>query len=429
MLSKLVWHSACRDPRILFDQQVRRWFVFIWGIPGVNTRFPDDLSFQLLAVSYTSNPLAGFTYYKYNTDLTDTGSLHATAGPCPCYGDYQMVGYDNYAIYISANAFALAGDQPYVGSQIHVINKLDLLFGRDLPYALHYDGKASSQGFITQGPPGFKGGNLTTGFAYGVQPAFAPQAAGGSIFGLGGVQYFLSVFMDNVSDTRVELWAMANTSVFSKRSVAVSFTQCTITLPALYVQPSPAPQLGNAATSRLVSLDTGDGGMMQVVYGNGLVWGAWTTQVFDKTSRRSVTGIYWVALSPYFDKHDRVKATIKGTGIIIVPGLWAFYPAITVNAKRAVIVFGLSGIKTRPSVGYCYIALPSFSVSDVHVAVTSSDTYYGYAPKGSRVARWGDYSSAVTDVDGSFWVAAETSLYYSPVQSDNWGTFVAQLPA
>jgi len=45
---------------------------------------------------------------------------------------------------------------------------------------------------------------------------------------------------------------------------------------------------------------------------------------------------------------------------------------------------------------------------------------------GNRVARWGDYSAAVADENGSIWIATEYIPRYAYGLA-NWGTFVAQV--
>jgi hypothetical protein len=57
----------------------------------------------------------------------------------------------------------------------------------------------------------------------------------------------------------------------------------------------------------------------------------------------------------------------------------------------------------------------------------------GYAPFGFRVARWGDYSAAVSDEQGNLWMGNEAILpplaQFPPgVLFANWGTFITEVP-
>ena len=46
---------------------------------------------------------------------------------------------------------------------------------------------------------------------------------------------------------------------------------------------------------------------------------------------------------------------------------------------------------------------------------------------GNGVARWGDYSAAFGDTDGSIWMAAEWIPNTPRSSITNWGTFIGQL--
>ena len=47
---------------------------------------------------------------------------------------------------------------------------------------------------------------------------------------------------------------------------------------------------------------------------------------------------------------------------------------------------------------------------------------------GGRVARWGDYTAAVADADGSIWIATEYIPNAPRTLLANWGTFIGRVP-
>ena len=56
------------------------------------------------------------------------------------------------------------------------------------------------------------------------------------------------------------------------------------------------------------------------------------------------------------------------------------------------------------------------------------DGFSGYPPDGSQgTGRWGDYTAAVADADGSIWMAAEWTPGTPRTKFANWGTFIGRL--
>jgi hypothetical protein len=56
------------------------------------------------------------------------------------------------------------------------------------------------------------------------------------------------------------------------------------------------------------------------------------------------------------------------------------------------------------------------------------DGFTGYAFFGGNgVARWGDYSAATADEDGSIWLATEFIPNSPRTQLANWGTFIGRM--
>eukprot|EP00271_Cylindrocystis_brebissonii_P020883 TRINITY_DN7187_c0_g1_i1.p1 TRINITY_DN7187_c0_g1~~TRINITY_DN7187_c0_g1_i1.p1 ORF type:complete len:627 (-),score=15.24 TRINITY_DN7187_c0_g1_i1:130-2010(-) len=410
--------DSLSDPRVLYDPLVKRWFVFIWGTRGTNVHRLPPATYQLIAVSYSKNPLSGFRYYYYNTALTGAG-LHRG---CPCIPDYQMVGVDAYGVHITANAFT--GRGILVGAQIYVLSKKKLLRGPEKFFAQAFDGSVGNNGHILQDGE----------YASGIQPAHFPPSSSPAL-GHGGTQFFLSTF-DNIYDNRVEVWAITNTGSIDTATPALSLQQVTVTLSFIYSLPpsSGASQKGGvtpltkANNLTLQRLDLGDCRMQQVVFSNGYLFGAFTTAVFDPSGNVDRSGIAWVVIKPSFNSSNTLSAQIIASGVITIEGLYAVYPAITVNFRRAVIGFALSGRSIHPTLAYVYIPFSTYKASNVRYAWQGTMPEDGYSGLFGGISRWGDYFASTTDEKGRFWISGETIVGGARTLYANWGTYIAQLP-
>ena len=98
--------------RLLYDHFAKRW-VMVW-------LDQDDASargYYLVSVSADSIPIG--TWYNYALPSTVNGST-----PSNSWGDYQGVGFDNQAIYLTSNQFVFGGN--FQGTKIRIIPKSDL---------------------------------------------------------------------------------------------------------------------------------------------------------------------------------------------------------------------------------------------------------------------------------------------------------------
>jgi hypothetical protein len=103
------------------------------------------------------------------------------------------------------------------------------------------------------------------------------------------------------------------------------------------------------------------------------------------------------------------------------------YPALQVTpAGAAAMVVTLTGKTHFPSAAYSVLAPGASSFGPVNVAAHGTTSY------DPEATRWGDYSWAVIDPEGtSVWLATE---YIPPKSSQttdglrNWGTRVLEVP-
>ena len=117
-----------------------------------------------------------------------------------------------------------------------------------------------------------------------------------------------------------------------------------------------------------------------------------------------------------------------------VNGENVLFPSIAVNRFGfGAMAFTLSGPDFFPSAAYVRFAFGR-TVGPIHITgagAVPEDGFSGYAAEGSPtpgVARWGDYSAAVS-ADGAIWMGNEFIPNTPRTVLANWGTFLSRLPA
>jgi len=104
--------ASAFDPKVLYDHFAKRW-VMVW----LDQNDATARGYYLISVSADSIPLG--TWYNYALPSTVNGST-----PSNNWGDYEGVGFDDQALYLTSNQFAFGGS--FQGSRIRIIPKADL---------------------------------------------------------------------------------------------------------------------------------------------------------------------------------------------------------------------------------------------------------------------------------------------------------------
>ena len=105
--------QSCFDPKITYDQIGKRW-IMVWLDVGSGS---PTRGYFLISVSDDSIPTG--TWYNWAIKSSLNGSTE-TGG----FGDYQGVGYDQEAIYLTTNQFTFSGF--YQGAKTRIIGKAQL---------------------------------------------------------------------------------------------------------------------------------------------------------------------------------------------------------------------------------------------------------------------------------------------------------------
>ena len=430
------------DPKCYYDLATNRFFLtMLQEDPAPSVR-----AHTLIAVSQTGDPTGAWT--DFSIDATDDGLNGTPSHPnCPCLGDQPLIGADAYGFYISTNEFPsfVAG---FNGAQVYAISKSGLVAA------------ASAHGSGTLPPVvHINAGAIPTpdtgGIWYSIQPATSPIP---SLLALGhnGTEYFMSAlqFGSSPLDNRIAVWAMVNTKSLKSSTPNVSLLNTVIGSETYGIRPDgslsatqkagdfPLGQfLGEAETQ----LNANDDRMNQVVYAGGLLYSGVNTVVGDG----SRTGIaYFIPLPYVSDNHGspQVHAVMVKQGYVSSANDNVLFPSIGVNAfGQGVMTFTLSGPDYYPTAGYVTVNAIT-GAGKIHVGgagVGPADGFTG-SPSlvgGNGVQRWGDYSAAVADTDGSIWFAteyiaqtctlaqwtADSTCGGTRTQLANWSTFVGHV--
>jgi hypothetical protein len=394
------------DMRVFYDQGINRWFVLQRSQDSDSFGNPLNSSRLYIAVSQTADPTGIYNIYSMDT-------TNAANRGCPCLSDYPQIGADQYGFYVSANEYSTAFSQ-FVDVAILAISKNSLASGATLPSAYRV---------IVQ--------NRGSGFEFTIHPATTPP--GGSYFlGSNGLEYFVSSVQS--AGSALAVWALSNTGSLDTANSKLVLSE--VIAPTLsYVAPDVASQrpgpLPYGSTLHppglLAKIDGGDSRVQSVSYAGGRLYVTLATQVTDEVGNNFVGGAY-VILSPTF--RGVLSSFTLRQGYLRVSNNHLLRPAIALNPQgQGAIVVTLVGPDYYPSAAF--VAIDTFSTASIlQVAApgfSPEDGFTGYPDNGfstTGIARWGDYSTAVANNDGSIWMVTE----YIPnaVRTDfaNWGTFL-----
>jgi hypothetical protein len=375
------------DPRCYYDRATNRWFAIILFIADDNASARTEI-----AVSSSGDPTDPWTIY--HLDGTDDGTNGTPTHPgCPCFGDQPLLGLDQHNLYVSANEFSILGPQ-FNGTQLYAVAKSELV-------------AAASAHFVM-----FENLTIGGGLATTVQPATSPQDA--------PAEYFMnSLDPTGTTDNRIGVWALTDRQAVVHGGVPN--LSSVILTSETYGVPPQAVQRGLAQP-----LDSGDDRMQQVEYINGELWGELDTVVNPAHDTSPRAGAAWFRVRPSLDDQHISSAHMVHQGYLASKGNYLLYPAVQVSPEGAIaMVFTLSGPTIYGSAAYAVMS-NDHAFGKIKVAGAGTAAYVHGTQN-----RWGDYSYAAIDPNGSaLWFATE---YIPPAASqthdgfNNWGTRVFEV--
>ena len=418
------------DPRVLFDASTGHFFISVVEIDvDPTTGAFANASHLLIAVSLDSNIGDGFNIFSL--DITNDGDVRF--GTCPCLGDEPLAGFDANGYYLSTNAFSLA-TRTFRGGQIYAFSKAAL---ETTP--------PSATPIVLTSVEHFGNLNQAEGPGFSVSPAFVPPG-GAFETDSGGTEYFVSSLdFTGTLDNRLTVWALTNTSSLNSATPDLALNNVVIDTeaygraPATEQKPGPTPLLDFLASLGFKNHEEliagNDDRMQQVTFANGMLWTSLSTVV--KTPQGPVrAGAAWFILNPDISG-GQVSATVFNQGYIAINSTLqngVLFPSVGVNASgHAVLAFSVAGQDFYPSAAYALLD-PSSGAGSIVISgpgVAPDDGATAYRPLGPnfRAGRWGDYTFAVSDENGTIWTGAEM---IPPEQAPfltaaNWGTFLTSV--
>jgi hypothetical protein len=398
------------DPRVLYDAQLKRWFVTVVAI----ATHPQSGTFAapthlLIAVSNSSDPTQDWKLYSIET--TSDGIQG-----CPCFGDQPVMATDTHGLFITTNAFSLR--EGFAGVQIYALSK-QLLAGGAMPPIMHWNGP-----------------KLAGGFAFSLQPA--TSSSFGTDDAAHGVEYLVSVAdIRNLLDHRIAVWSIGNTASLADSAPALKLRNIIIDTQPFGVPPDAEQKTGDTELGSLVSekeqfISTGDHRMQQAVFANGNLWCALTTIVALGSDPVPHAGIAYFALTPSTGPDGAVSAQMAHQGYLAAANTDLFFPSLAMAPNGSgVLAFSLSGADFYPSAAFAeFTAQAMGEIQIVAAGAAPHDGFSGYKYfGGNAAARMGDYSAATVDENGAVWLASEYIPLAPRTLLSNWGSFIARLSA
>lgn len=395
------------DPRCMFDSASNRWFITV-------TIYNDSFTSNsiAIAVSQTGDPKGLFNLYSI--DVTNDGDF----GPCPCFGDQPLIGYNRNVFVVTTNAFD--NFNFFEGAQVYALSKKALAAGLPSP-VVHF-------GNLSNSLPGVE-------FAFSLQPSVpAPDDPAEK-----GTEYLVQALGGLPIEAGVGVWALSDTTTIdTTQSLGLKVT---IVPSQAYAGPQPATQkagptpLGEQAAAGLVlggvlfpgdsseqRLDGNDVRMQQVMFSGGRLYTSLGTAAVTPGSP-VIDAAAWFAIDVK-NSSSGPQAKVAKQGYVAGPnGSSVVYPAVAVNASgQAAMVFTLTGPTFFPSAAYALLGGGSIHILEDGAAPEDGFSAYYFARP-----RWGDYSAATVGPDGSLWLATELIPGGPRKRVANWGTFIARL--
>ena len=412
------------DPRAYYDPTSKRFFIEEWGTGQNPDGSATGTSAIYVAVSVSSDPTGGYTLYTFDTTFDPTLANDPTTNqPTHILPDYVQIGADANGFYMSINQFDLLGNQGYVGPRILAVSKAALVAGK------------------TTQVVSFSGGDLYNSNAgFTVQPAKTP-AGGSYAMGSGGTEYFLSSIYGGANQLGV--WAITNTSSINSKVPSLTLSDTLITsLP--YTQPTSAIQktgpipYGASVSSPESRLASGDTRMTSVTYVQGHLYSALETS-FTGAPIHINSGFTYFSVAPAVDTTGSVTGIVDRQGYVRVAGETVSYPTVGINSTGgAVVTCSLIGPDYYPSAAFVlldsHLKAKTLTISSLGAAPSDGFTGYGNKDKNGNpvqgIARWGDYSEAQSDENGSIWMAQEMVSAGSAKRRSvlaNYGTHITKV--
>ena len=379
--------NAFSDPRCFWDPSTQTFFFTVIGFLQSG---PDKGNTSIdVAVFNTS----GFAVYQIDSSFGGTE-----------FGDQPHAGYDNNALYLSTDQFSVSSPA-YFGAALWVVSKSQLVATAPTPALVRF------------GPLSLGGIPIIT-----LQPAVSTTHT--------NTEYLLNSFpfadagiTPNPIAQQLGLWTVSQDTGVSNGNPGSVTLNGEIILSEIYGFPVNAVSTGTGLTDKngITSeafLNPDDSRMQQVQFINGHLWAALSTAISIQNDPAARDGVAWFNI-------DAAEGSVVSQGYIASQGNYLLYPAILRSPEgTTAISFTITSATINPSAAYVVKTSTSSDFGTIHIAASGFGPHISFSDAFFNQARWGDYSAAVLDPNGSdIWLATE--YIPSPANQDrfdNWGT-------
>ncbi len=359
------------DPKVTYDAIDQRW-IMVW----LQQDDASQTANLLLSVSDDSDPMG--TWYNWALPANLSGTINTNT-----WSDYQGVGYDENAIYITSSQFSFTGFYQY--TKIRVIPKAQL-----------YDNTAGSVSWNDLWNIALSG----SGSPFHLRPA---------IMHTNSSKYYL-LYAPNPNTGNVNYFSLYSitdplgTPVLSGVNIPVT----------AYSQAPNANQLGGS--SMLIETG-GSGGQNEPKFRDGYLYFVHSVR---NPSNAAYSTIHFVKINVNTNTAD--QDFVFGN-----TGYWYFYPSMDVDKDDNVAVtYSRSG--TNEYIGAYYSTRLAGDPAGFSGSVPLKPGEANYVKDfGGGRNRWGDYTGVQIDPinQNNFWIFSE----YAASPANTWGSWVGEIRA
>ncbi len=367
--SSILPSAAPSDPIVMYDHFAHRWI-----FTSINVDTKAKKSYILISTSASDDPLG--TWYTWALPSDEIGDSAVTN-----WSDYDRVGFDSSAIYITGNQFDYQTDK-FVYSKVRIIDKSKLY--------------ANTAGPVTWFDFwDFRDPSNTGNAIFGLRPTI--------MFDNPGVAFFVNE-SPYQTGTFFSLWTLTN---------PLSNPACTGTdVPVVQYSSPPNPsQLGGGA----LLIEAGGSDIHnEPLYRDSSIW---AVQSIASGTNNAYSAVRYVRINPFQAK------TVEDVALGL-EGYWHIYPSIMVDPnKNLIITFCRSN--AFEYMGAFATGRRSTDPFQLAPSVTIRAGLGNYVKDfNTQRNRWGDYSGIALDpVDANaIWTHTE---FVSAVST--WDTWVAKM--
>lgn len=354
------------DPKVVYDHYAKRW-IMVWLDQSDGRR----TGYFLVSVSDDSIPTG--TWYNWALPSHLDGMVYNNS-----WGDYQGVGFDDKALYITSDQFSFDGY--FTGVKIRIVPKAQLL--------LNNAGPVQYTDFWAIADPG----NLSD-IVFNIRPSisFTTSDSYNLLYSpYGGANYFV-------------LYKITN---------PITSPQLTgVRIPTTYFgYPPNAKQLGGGS----MDLET-NGAMLtnEPVFRDGILYAVHAT---SNPTNPQYSALHYVSINT--STNTKVGEFFFGAN-----QFYYFYPALTVDQLNNIaFTFGRSGLSQYAGAYFtCKLNSRTFPHGTRELMAGKANYVKDY---GGGRNRWGDYFGIALDPENSLhaWMLSEFAA-----GKNTWGTWVGEM--